>query len=86
MLRERHALVHGEPVSDEEHEVLERGLEVVVARDRDRDVRGRGDDDPDEPRYALDPSLHPRLRPRRGASSSRRGSRRSELRRDSLQR
>lgn len=50
------ALVDGEPVADEEHEVLEHGLEVRVARDGDGDVDADADAGPEEARDALGPA------------------------------
>lgn len=50
------ALVDGEPVADEVHEILEDGLEVRVARDGDGDVYARAQEGPDEPGHALGPA------------------------------
>lgn len=52
MFRERDALVDSEPVRNDQHEVLEHGLEVVVARDGDGDVDARADECPDEAWHA----------------------------------
>ena len=50
---QRDALVNREPVRDHQHEVLEHGLEVGVAGDRDCAVDGGGDEGPDEARDVL---------------------------------
>lgn len=52
VLGEGDALVDGEPVADDQHEVLQRGLEVVVARDRYGEVHAGADEGPHEPGYA----------------------------------
>jgi len=53
VLGQRDALVDGEPVGDDQHEVLEHALEVGVARDGDGAVDERGDKGPDEARDVL---------------------------------
>ncbi|KUI58123.1 hypothetical protein VP1G_11004 [Cytospora mali] len=47
------ALVDGKPVPDEQHEVLEPGLEHGVSGHRDGDVGGGADERPCEPGHAL---------------------------------
>ena len=47
---EGNGLVDGEPVRDQQHEVLEHVLEVRVARDGDGAVDDRGEERPDEAR------------------------------------
>ena len=47
------ALVDGQPVADDQHEVLQPGLEVVVAGDRDGDVSAGGEEHPDETGHTL---------------------------------
>ncbi len=47
------ALVDGEPVTDDQHEVLQPGLEVVVAGDGDGDVGAGAEEHPDEAGHAL---------------------------------
>ena len=56
VVRQRDALVDGEPVADEVHEVLEDFFEVRVARDRDGDVDDGGDESQYEPRHPARPA------------------------------
>lgn len=52
MVGDADALVDGEPVGDDEHEVLEPGLEAVVAGDADGDVDAGAGEDPDPAGHA----------------------------------
>lgn len=56
MLGEGDTLVDGEPVGNDQHEVLKDGLEVVVSWDGDCDVDAGADEGPDEARDALGPA------------------------------
>lgn len=58
MLGESNALVDGEPVSDEVHEVLEDFFEMRVAGDGNRDVHACCDGRPDEAGDALGAAAH----------------------------
>lgn len=53
VLGDRDALVDGEPVGDEQHEVLKDILEVAVARDGDGAVDDGADEGPDEAGHPL---------------------------------
>lgn len=53
VLRQGDPLVDGEPVADEEHEVLEPVLEVVVARNGDGHVDASAQERPHEARHSL---------------------------------
>lgn len=55
MIRQNDALVDGQPIRNQIHEILQSGLELAVARDGDGDVDGSGESRPEEARDVSSP-------------------------------